>query len=192
VDTRQIKGSYRSSPRLRKLSRDAYFALPHSYCLGDNFGIFIIDPITNRNQAFPARDDITVEDFEKWLREWAKVKQLEVFKVNGIKYGFFTGWFKHNRLRLQTPLHPRPPSLHQHISKEEWFNVDEKAFGRLRQAAADCGKLPPKRREEKGREEKGSTAVPLRGQGTSKSTAKPPRTLREIQARAAKRQKEGK
>lgn len=165
MSTRQIKDSYRKSSRLRKLSRDAYLALPHVYCIADDFGCFVLDPISNRNEVFPGRADITAEEFSLWITEWRRTKQLEVWVQEGVKYGFFTGWFKHNRLRAEkSPVSPCPPSLKKIVGSESWAGMADKTLELLRQLAADSG-----RRRRKGSEVKRSEAKRREGGGVPKS-----------------------
>lgn len=161
MSTRVIRSSYRLSKKLRKLSKEAYLALPHLYCIADSFGCFILEPFTNRNQAFPSRSDITPEEFATWIAEYKKNGQLEVWKEEGTEFAYFSGWFKHNRLRYnQNPTTSRPPSLRPHITAKEWDMADKEGLERLRQRAANCGKLPPSKpqvaaEERRGEEKKG-------------------------------------
>lgn len=92
-----IKDRIWRSQKLRRCSREAALAYPWIFLVADDWGRFEYDARLIWSQAFGAREDVSVEDVEGWLAEFARENLLERYHIDG-------------ELAFWTKFEGRPPS----------------------------------------------------------------------------------
>lgn len=80
--------------------------------LPDDHGCAELTPLVVKGRVFPLRNEITIENIEKWITELVKNNILNVWEEGGRLYGEFKTWSKHQRIRsLHQRKTPDPPSF---------------------------------------------------------------------------------
>lgn len=110
----------------------------------DKNGVFYGDPQSARSAVFPMREDVTNAQVAGYLADMERVGLIERFEGGGRVWQAWPG-FAHNQSYLRKDLEntafPAPPQ-----------NSDDPANGLRKSSVMNDGKVPPNRREEKGRE----------------------------------------
>lgn len=114
-----LSPSYLDSPSLAQCSRPArdYW---HRIIVAtaDTYGCFIVNAASIWGRAFPQPElypDVLPKHISSWLDEYEQAGMLERWTENGRTYGFWTGWFRHNRPDSRyARTTPEPPSSQQH------------------------------------------------------------------------------
>jgi hypothetical protein len=123
------------------------------------------DPVVVRSMVFPRRDDITVEQMESYIAEWAAAGLIEWYEAEGDRWISFPKFDK-NQPGLRKDREPDstipPPPAAEHDASDPAI-IRQDAGSDPEEVRQDAGNDPeeirPKRREEKGTEDKG-TEVP--------------------------------
>jgi HNH endonuclease len=111
MPNRMIRESARTSDTLDQLSDGAERMFWRLTTVADDFGRFEADPRVLLSACFPLRAGrLKVEQVAKWLKELVLVELVSVYIVGGKRFGVFTTWEKHQRIRAKHSKFPPPSS----------------------------------------------------------------------------------
>jgi hypothetical protein len=98
------------SARLSKLTMVAEAWWNRMHLAADDWGIFQTNPKILKGKLWPLRDDMTIEIIEILLNEYTETKLVHQFLHKGETYGYFLGWFEHQKIRyMSARKYPAPP-----------------------------------------------------------------------------------
>ena len=111
MPNRILKESIWRSESLNKCSLDAQAFFVRMIPYPDDFGRFDARTPIIRATLYPLRyAEITEKKIESWLDEVVKAGMVKIYEVEGVKYGYFTNWNKHQQQRVKKSKYPDPPS----------------------------------------------------------------------------------
>ena len=112
MPNRIIRESARTSPTLSALTAEAERLFWRLVTAADDPGRFDGDPRAVLGTCFPLLlDRIKPRKVEEWLEELASVNLVQLYEVEGRKYGVFPTWATHQRIQAKKAKFPDPPSV---------------------------------------------------------------------------------
>jgi hypothetical protein len=107
---RIIRESALTSTTLFRLSDGGERLFWRLVVLADDYGRFEADTQIVKSKCFPLWSDgkLKVGQVERWLGELVDVDAIQLYVVNGRRYGYFPGWERHQRVRNKRPRFPDP------------------------------------------------------------------------------------
>lgn len=107
---RTIKPEFPDDETLGAVSRDARLTFVLVWTRCDDHGRFRAAPAYLRAQLFPYDEDLTLQTVAGWVDELARVGRLNLYEVDGQRYGEVVNWAKHQRIdNAGKELVPPPP-----------------------------------------------------------------------------------
>lgn len=95
---RTVKPDLFKSPSLRHLSIEARYLAIGLLTEADDQGRFIASAKLLAGSLFPHDDDVSVLKVERWLKAIEEVGMIELYSVDGVRYGSFPKWADHQRI----------------------------------------------------------------------------------------------
>lgn len=106
---RSIKPTFWSDPKVAGLSRDVRLMLVGLISMSDDEGRFQATASAISGYVFP-QDDLPPTTIRKWRDAAAAVGIIELYTADGLEYGHFPKWKKHQRISKPYPSTlPMPP-----------------------------------------------------------------------------------
>jgi hypothetical protein len=102
---RTIKPSIWGDAGVARVSRDARLLMVGLITMADDSGRFLGSPAAVTGHVFP-NDCIQPSRVQKWLSELAKEDLIHLYRIDGIAYGCFLKWKRHQKIS-----HPQPSAL---------------------------------------------------------------------------------
>jgi hypothetical protein len=102
---RTIKPSFWGDADVCRLSIEARLLMVGLISMADDQGRFLGSTNAISGYVFP-NDDIPPTKVRKWLTELEHSKRVHFYSIDGIAYGCFLNWSKHQRIS-----HPQPSPL---------------------------------------------------------------------------------
>lgn len=102
---RTVKPSFWGDPDVAQVSRDARLLMLGLISFADDEGRFLGSTAAINGYVYP-NDELTPSKVRGWLKELANQKLVHLYTVDGIAYGCFLSWGKHQRIS-----HPQPSPL---------------------------------------------------------------------------------
>lgn len=99
---RTVKPSFWSDPGVSALRRDARLMLVGLISSADDEGRFIASATAIGGYVFP-HDDLPAKTVRQWRDEIAKTGVIVLYSVDGLEYGWFPNWKKHQRISKPQP-----------------------------------------------------------------------------------------
>lgn len=107
---RTIKPETAEDEKLGAVSRDARLMFILLWTICDDHGRFRAAPVHLRSRLFGYDDDASLKDVAAWLGELATIGRVQLYEVDGERYGVVANWSKHQRIdNASKPLYPDPP-----------------------------------------------------------------------------------
>lgn len=108
---RTIKPETAEDEKLGAVSRDARLMFILLWTICDDHGRFRAAPVHLRSRLF-GYDDASLKEVVGWLGELATIGRVQLYEVDGERYGVVANWSKHQRIdNASKPLYPEPPIL---------------------------------------------------------------------------------
>lgn len=113
---RSIKPEFPEDETLGTVTRDARLTYVLLWTRADDLGRFRAAAPLLRGLLFPYDDDVASADVERWLQELVGVGRVQLYEVDGQRYGLIVRWAKHQRIdnagrsTLPDPPTDSPPS----------------------------------------------------------------------------------
>lgn len=102
---RTIKPSFWGDPGVSRVSRDARLLMVGLVSFSDDCGRFLGSTAAITGFVFP-NDDLPPSRVRRWLDELAKQELIHLYSIDGIAYGCFLKWARHQKIS-----HPQPSVL---------------------------------------------------------------------------------
>lgn len=99
---RSLKPSFWSDPAVCSLRRDARLMLVGIISSADDEGYFMASATAIGGYVFP-HDDLPAKTIRQWRDEIAKTGVILLYSVDGLEYGHFPNWKKHQRISKPQP-----------------------------------------------------------------------------------------
>lgn len=99
---RTIKPSFWGSPEVKQLTRDARLLALGLISYADDDGRFLGATAAINGYVFP-NDDLANARVARWLTEVVDVDLVHLYEVNGVTYGCFPTWHRHQVINRYTP-----------------------------------------------------------------------------------------
>lgn len=99
---RTIKTSFWGSPEVAKLSRDARLTAIGLISFADDDGRFLASSAAISGYVYP-NDDLSPARIRKWVAECVATGLIHEYEADGIRYGCFPSWHKHQVINRYTP-----------------------------------------------------------------------------------------
>lgn len=99
---RTIKPSFWSDPAVSSLRRDARLMLAGLISFSDDEGYFMASATAIGGYVFP-HDDLPAKTIRQWRDEIAKTGVVMLYQIDGLEYGYFPNWKKHQRISKPQP-----------------------------------------------------------------------------------------
>jgi hypothetical protein len=130
---RSAKAEFWSDAKMGGLPRDARFTFKGLIeAVADDWGCFLADARAIKGTVWPFDDDITAKKVEAYLKRLADVGVIGLYESGGMRYGYITKWFAHQRIdHPRAPQHPEPPENFARIAREAYASLSEKDRERL-------------------------------------------------------------
>jgi hypothetical protein len=130
---RSAKAEFWSDAKMGGLPRDARFTFKGLIeAVADDWGCFLADARAIKGTVWPFDDDITSKKVETYLKRLADVGVIGLYEAGGMRYGYITKWFAHQRIdHPRAPQHPEPPENFARIAREAYASLSEKDRERL-------------------------------------------------------------
>lgn len=109
---RTIKPEFFRSEKIARLTETAQLCFIGLWVASDDAGLFSSHPRHVLADVFPMREDLTLDDISRVLRELARVNLIHLYEVEGKSFGAVKGWEEHQRIdrpsksRLPAPTDP--------------------------------------------------------------------------------------
>ena len=128
---RSAKREWWSKEKWCRLPRDVRFTYKGIWeVMADDEGRFQADARLIKADVWPLDDDITVKKIEAWLvklagvmvtsRSGERVPSIQLYEVDGVRYGFLAGFVKHQKISHELPSKiPAPPEQFRSSSGNE-------------------------------------------------------------------------
>lgn len=98
------------SLRLSELTLMAEAWWNRMHLAADDWGTFPANPRILKGKLWPLRDEMTPEIIQDLLNEYTETGLVHQFTHKGENYGFFLGWFEHQKIRyMSARIYPAPP-----------------------------------------------------------------------------------
>ena len=108
---RTIKPSFWGSPDISRLSRDARLLVLGLISAADDDGRFLAGPNAINGTVFP-NDEVSPASIRRWLTEASEREEpIHLYEVDGVKYGCFPKWHKHQRISKYMPSNLPAPDV---------------------------------------------------------------------------------
>jgi hypothetical protein len=105
---RSIKPSFWGSPEAANMTRDARLLALGLISSADDDGRFLGSIAAISGAVFP-NDDLSPTKVRAWLSEIVSVGMVHLYTVDGVRYGCFPSWHKHQMINRHTAsVLPRP------------------------------------------------------------------------------------
>jgi hypothetical protein len=115
---RSVKPSFWSDPDVVSLRLQARLMLLGLISSADDEGRFVATTTTIAGYVFP-HDRLPMATIRRWRDEIAKSGVIELYQVDGLEYGHFPGWTKHQKINRPYPSAiPPPPGFTEHSVSE--------------------------------------------------------------------------
>jgi len=98
---RTIKPSFWGDQDVASLRKEARLMLIGMISFADDEGYFLASATALGGYIFP-HDEMPPTTIRKWRDEIAKAGIIEVYKVDGLEYGHFPNWERHQRISHPT------------------------------------------------------------------------------------------
>lgn len=138
MSNRVIKDSIRTNPKIASLTWFEEVLFYRLIVSADDYGCYDGRIAVVKNTLFPLKDNVTNKSVENALNKLIKVGLVYCYVVNDIPYLCVKSWDEHQRARNTQRRYPKPTKENSAAS-----------CGRLRQIAADCGRVEIKEEKEK-------------------------------------------
>jgi hypothetical protein len=87
-----------------RLSRDARLLTLGLISMADDDGRFLASPNAIIGYVFPNDENVTAAQVRKWLGETSeRCEPVYLYEVDGVRYGCFPKWHKHQVVNRHTP-----------------------------------------------------------------------------------------
>jgi hypothetical protein len=150
VPSRTLREGLVASDKVAAMEPGPQDRFPRYFLLADDYGCFRVQAEVIKGDIYPRRPDITPKIVADDLVEFERVGCLMTWNTDGgHTYGFFIGWWEHNRKprptsRRKTPRPPHPKaeppadSRHSEAPAEPELSFGSRSLpdGALRQASA--------------------------------------------------------
>ena len=138
MSNRVLKDSIRTNPKIASLTWFEEVLFYRLIVSADDYGCYDGRVAVVKNTLFPLKDNVTNRSVENALNKLIKVGLVYCYVVNDIPYLCVKSWDEHQRARNTQRRYPKPTKENSAAS-----------CGRLRQIAADCGRVEIKEEKEK-------------------------------------------
>lgn len=105
---RTLKPTFWGDGKVCQVSRDARLLMVGLISVADDEGRFLGSMAAINGAVFP-NDELAPARVKKWLSELEKVGLVHLYAIDGITYGCFLTWSKHQRISHPTPSTFPPP-----------------------------------------------------------------------------------
>lgn len=106
---RSLKPSFWTDARVCTLTRDQRLLLVGLISLADDEGRFVASPAAVAGYVFP-QDQLPLRTVGRWIEVIGKSEIVDIYQLDGMTYGQFRNWSKHQRINRSTPsVYPPPP-----------------------------------------------------------------------------------
>ena len=99
---RSMKPTFWGSPEAANMSRDARLLTLGLISHSDDDGRFLGSIASINGAVFP-NDDLSPARIRAWLREVVATGMVHLYIVDGVQYGCFPSWHKHQVINRHTP-----------------------------------------------------------------------------------------
>ena len=99
---RTIKPSFWSDLAVARLRRDARLLCIGLISFSDDEGRFLASPSAIGGYVFP-HDELPAKTVRQWRDEVAASGLIELYEVDGMEFGWFPKWKKHQRISKPQP-----------------------------------------------------------------------------------------
>jgi hypothetical protein len=107
---RTVKPDLFTSPSMRLVGLEARYLAVGLFTEADDQGRFIASAKLIAGSLFPHDDDVTAAKVERWLAALEGVEMIAFYEYEGVRYGYFPKWEKHQRISHPTPSNLPSPS----------------------------------------------------------------------------------
>jgi hypothetical protein len=107
---RTIKPQFWQDAGVANLSREARLLMLGLVSIADDEGRFVASPAAIIGYVYPHDDDVTPAKVKRWLSEVEKHCHLTLYTVDGLSYGSWRNWTKHQAINRPSSS-PLPPPL---------------------------------------------------------------------------------
>jgi len=119
MPNRIIKESIRTSTTLAQISAHAERLFYRLLTTTDDYGLFMADSSIIKGSCFPLHSGVDTGSIEIWLKELSENNIIQLYSAGERKYGKFTTFMEHNRLRAKTPKYPLPEDARCHMTARD-------------------------------------------------------------------------
>lgn len=106
---RSIKPTFWADPKVAGLRRDERLMLIGMISMADDEGRFPATAAALAGHAFP-HDNLPPKTIRTWRDHIAKTGIIGLYCADGLEYGYFPNWKKHQRISKPYPsMIPQPP-----------------------------------------------------------------------------------
>jgi hypothetical protein len=106
---RTIKPSFWQDAGVAQLSREARLLMLGLVSIADDEGRFVASPAAIIGYVYPHDQDVSHAKVKRWLAEVEKHCHLTLYTVDGLMYGSWSNWTKHQAInRPSTSPLPAP------------------------------------------------------------------------------------
>lgn len=99
---RTIKPSFWGSPEVKRLSRDARLTVVGLISFADDDGRFLAATSAVSGYVYP-NDDLPPRFVRRWMDEARTTGLTHEYEADGVLYGCFPSWHKHQVINRYTP-----------------------------------------------------------------------------------------
>lgn len=137
MPSRTLRESYTSSDKVAAMEPGPQDRLPRYFLAADDFGCLRIQPEVIKGRIYARRPDVTPEIVAADLLEFERVGCLLTWTAGDKTFGWFTGWWEHNRQPRPKTIRktPTPPVLESLSEQEQGGKGEPNPFDRKYTAA---------------------------------------------------------
>jgi len=99
---RTVKPDLFKSPSMRHLPIQARYLAVGLLTEADDEGVFIASSKLLAGSLFPHDDDVSAARVEGWLQAIAGIGMIELYEIEGVRYGSFPKWADHQKISHPT------------------------------------------------------------------------------------------
>jgi hypothetical protein len=105
---RTIKPSFWGDGAVSRISHGARLLMIGLISMADDEGRFLASPAAVAGYVFP-NDDLTSAKIRRWMKEIEDQKLVHLYSIDGLHYGCFLGWKRHQVINRPQRSHLPPP-----------------------------------------------------------------------------------
>jgi len=112
---RTIKPSFWSDLAVARLKRDARLLAVGLISFADDQGRFLASPSAVGGYVFP-HDELPAKTIRAWRDEIANAGLIRLYEVDGMEFGWWPNWKKHQRISHPQASQLPPPPMREEVA----------------------------------------------------------------------------